>query len=389
MANYSYSKEVSIEEERFRRLIAWHNGELVGPIHIDVELHTRCNLFCIYCTRDTRGIELNAESKKTELPLRTWLSLVKQAADLGIKVWNIEGANEPMARPGILRILKAVKAAGMYGTMTTNGTLWNKRKIRALIEMDWDRLHVSIDGTTAEVHDFCRKVPGGFEKIMVFLKEFNRVKTELGSEWPMLNINSVINNTNYHLLPDFVEMAREHNADYLFVEPVIGYHENARSMKLSEDQLKELPHYVRKAAKLADKYGIDNNFGTHDRNLDLELVKNTGDLNQIHLDDVKGKPKEGLLAAPCYKPWMYMAIKHDGLVGHCGLILGGQYITNKSLREIWEGNHLLKVRSRMLNNQLGEHCLRCCPSDITQRRRWRGIFEDALKNENTVNVHIS
>lgn len=385
---YSYSKEVTIEEERFRRLIAWQNGGLVGPIHIDVELHKRCNLYCIYCTRDEMGLKLNAESKRTELGLNTWLSVVRQAAALGIRVWNIEGANEPMAHPDTFRVLQEVKAQGMYGTMTTNGTLWDDERTQGLVEMGWDRLHVSVDGVTAKVHDFCRKVPGGFDKIMRFLSRLDHYKREKRAEWPMLNINAVVNNRNYWSLPEFVELAREHNADYLFVEPVIAYHENAMTMKLDEDQRKELPRYVRKAARLAEKYGIDNNFGTHDRNLDDDLVQHTGDINRVHLGDVEQKPEHGLLSSPCYKPWMYIAIKSDGLVGHCGLIKGGEHIQQKSLADIWHSSHLTAVRRRMLNKQLGEHCTRCCPSDITQRRRWRRIFENALENQGRVNVHV-
>lgn len=389
MARYSYSKEVAIEEERFRRLIAWHNGNRVGPIHIDVELHKRCNLNCIVCSRDTRGVELNAESRRSELPPRRWLSLVKEAASLGVRVWNIEGANEPMAHPGTFRILRAVKDAGLYGTLTTNGTLWTENQARALVKMGWDRLHVSIDGITPAMHDRCRGVPGTFDKAMAFIRRLNHYKQQRGTEWPMLNINTVVNNLNYHLLPEFVEFCQEHKADYLFVEPVIPYHDNARSLKLSEEQMKELPRFVESARKLADKYGIDNNFGTHDRNLDAELVKHTGAINRVHLNDVKDKPKRGLLAAPCYKPWMYLAVKYDGLVGHCGLVTHGQSIKYTNLHDIWYGEVLLQVRQEMFHSRLGEHCLRCCPSDITQRRRWRHIFEDALTHGNTINVHRS
>ncbi len=388
MARYSYSKEVGIEEERFRRLIAWHNGEQVGPVHIDVELHKRCNLNCIVCSRDTRGAELNLKSRESELPIRKWLSIVREAAALGVKIWNIEGANEPMAHPDTFRILQAVKDAGMYGTMTTNGTLWSKKQARALVDMMWDRLHVSIDGISAEVHDHCRGVPGTFDKAMAFIRRLNHYKQQCGTEWPMLTINTVVNKLNYHLLPEFVEFCQEHNVDYLFVEPVIPYHDNARSLKLSEEQMKELPRYVTKARKLAERYGIDNNFGTHDRNLDADLVKSTGAINRVHFNDVKDKPKEGLLAAPCFKPWMYLAVKHDGLVGHCGLIQAGQYVTQKSLRDIWYGNQLLQIRRQMLASHLGEHCLRCCPSDITQRRRWRRIFEHALKSDGKANVRF-
>ena len=43
----------------------------------------------------------------------------------------------------------------------------------------------------------------------------------------------------------------------------------------------------------------------------------------------------------------------------------------KSLGEIWTGPFLSRVREDMLAKRLSDHCYKCCPSDVTQRRRLR------------------
>lgn len=377
---YSYKKEVKIEKERIRRLVSWHNNKPESPLQIDVELHKRCNLNCLACSRSISGPDLNTESIKRELPLEIWLSVVKQARQFGIMVWNIEGANEPMAHPMTYSVMKSVKENGMYGIITTNGTLWNEEKMKELVKMEWDRVHFSIDAPVAQIHDYLRLEKGSFKRAISAIRTLNLYKKKFRTEWPMLNINMVVNNLNYPFIPDMVRMCHRLKADYMFLEPLITYHGDARKLKMNANDREALNRYIAEAEKLADRYRIDNNFATKDRNLSLELVKNTGRIAKVTRQDVSRDAIKGLLSVPCFKPWMTLAIKHDGLAGHCGLIMEGCSIKRTTLSRVWYGRKMESIRKRMLNQRLDKHCLKCCPSDITQRRRWRRLLEESLKN---------
>lgn len=368
---YDYTREERINEERIGRLVSWYFGRIQGPVQVDAELHKRCNLRCSFCPRSGSRIDLNEESRKKELSKEKWISIVRELSELGALIFNIEGAGEPLAVPELLLpVMQEVKNRGMYGIITTNGTLWDEEKLKILVDIDWDRIHFSIDAPDAKIHDELRGINGAFKKTIKSIKLLNEWKEKLNSPRPMLNMNIVINKKNYFKLPQMVEFANKLNVNYIFTEPLMVFSEEGKKLKLNEKERKKLPSYVEKARLLTEKYGIDSNFTTNDRNLSEELVEMTSEMEHVLLDDVK-KINNGIISAPCLKPWDIIAIKYDGLTGHCGLIQTGEYVTKKTIKDIWFGKFLNDVRKRMIEKKLLDHCSRCIPSDITQRRRFR------------------
>lgn len=376
---YSYKKEVQFGNERINRLLLWSEGKKQAPIQLDVELHKRCNLKCLPCSRQATFIDINKESKKKELPVKKWILLVKEAKKLGALIWNIEGAGEPFAHSHLtFKVMKEVKKQKIYGIITTNGTLLSDRLAKKVVEIEWDRIHFSLDGHTEALNDNIRG-KGSYEATIKAIRALNKWKKYYQIENPMLNINTVINNQNYKFLPELVEFANLLHVDFIFLEPLINYHKAAESLKLNDQQIKELDSIVVQAKALANKYKIDNNFGTKDENLKKELVEKTSNMNSVLLEDVK-EIKHPFLGVPCFKPWDTLAIKFDGKTGHCGLIEEGESVKDKSLQDIWFGEHLNQIRKNMQKKILMIHCANCCASDITQRRRFREELKKVVKN---------
>jgi MoaA/NifB/PqqE/SkfB family radical SAM enzyme len=306
---------------------------------------------------------------------------VRQAAQLGVLVFNLEGANEPVAVPELaFPVIDEIKAVGMYGILTTNGTLWKARDVKRLVELGWDRIHFSLDSHRAEIHDGLRGMRGAFRRAVKTIRLLNEWKARLGSARPMLNVNIVINRLNFRQLPELVKLCHKLKADYIFVEPLIVFSPTGQQLKLSSEQVeRELPLHVRRAKELADLYEIDNNFATQDENLRPELVESTSAMQPVLMGDVRSFQPGTLLASPCFKPWSRLAIKYDGLAGHCGLIQEGEQVKKRGLKEIWYGGWLEGVRRRMMAGQLLPHCSHCIPSDVTQRRRFRRRLIEALR----------
>ena len=371
------AREEEINRERIKRLANWYFGKKEGPIHIDAELHKRCNLNCSFCPRSGSGYDLNAESKAKEMFAEQWIKTVRDASQLGVAIFNLEGANEPIYVPELaFPVIEEIKKDGMYGILTTNGTLWAEEELKNLVDIRWDRIHFSVDAPDAETHDSLRGVKGSFDKTMQSIKLLNKWKEKFGSNLPMLNMNIMICNKNYYKLPDMVELANRLKVGYMFVEPLMVFSESGKKLKIKgEDVKNRMPNYIKDAKALADKYEIDNNFSTQDKNLDEDLVIEENK-KKVLIKDVKGLAGkdniEGtVLSAPCFKPWTRIAIKYDGLTGHCGLIQDGENLKEKNLKDIWYGKWLDNIRNKMMSGQLLEHCSQCVPSDITQRRRFR------------------
>lgn len=377
---FDFSKEVEIEKERIKRLANWYKGKKEYPVQLDVELHKRCNLKCVFCPRFPSHEELNKISPRNEMPLETWLRVVEEAKEMKILIFNIEGANEPTVLPNLLfPLMGKVKENGMYGILTTNGTLWDEKKVKKVVEIEWDRLHISIDSTKEKLHDSLRGVRGSWRKTIKMVKLTKKWKKKMRVERPMLNLNICINKLNFRELPKMVKLAKKLGFDYIFTEPLMVFSEEGKKLKLNKKELKELPFYLREAKKLADEYEIDNNFATQDKNLEEEIVEKTGKMESILIEDVKEFEKGTLLSSPCFKPWDRIAIRYQGLTGHCGFIENGENVREKSLKEIWFGEYFEEVRKRMMSKQLFPHCHKCVPSDLTQRRRFRKELMEAIK----------
>ncbi len=363
-----------IEKQRIKRLYSWYLGEKQPPLQIDVELHKICNLRCLPCSRQSSDSDHVKETRKYGLKIKGWLELVDQAADLGVKVWNIEGANEPLAKPKLLiPVLKRVKERGMFGILTTNGTLWTEEQLKSLVDIGWDRIHFSIDGHKADLHDHLRGKKGAFVKTIRSVKILNEYKKERKSSDPMINFNVIINKRNYKHLVDYVEFAHTLGCSYIFTEPLMLFHNGCEHLRLDQEDRDLLPSIIENAKTVAYKHRIDNNFYAHGTNLDQDLVKSSGKISKVILDDADIE-KDPFLSSTCFKPFDNMAIKFDGLAGHCGLLTKGDNVKEKSLSEIWYGRKMKQVRKDMLKKKLFDHCHKCCPSDITYRRRLRDKF---------------
>jgi MoaA/NifB/PqqE/SkfB family radical SAM enzyme len=377
---FNFDREEKINRERIKRLANWYKGEKENPVQVDVELHKRCNLRCIFCARYEDHQKLNEESKNHEMPTNRWLEVIEEAAELHALVFNIEGINEPPAAPEIFfPVIGKIKEVNMYGILTTNGTLWNEDQLKNLVEIDWDRIHFSIHSSRPEVHDNLTGVKGSFKKAVRSVQILNKWKRRLNSERPMININVCVNKLNFDQLPELVELAHSLGAAYIFTEPLMVYTEIGRKLKVNEKEYDELLVSVNKAKRLAEKYEIDNNFATQDKNLEKDIVEKTSNMKSLLLKEVEDLA-DGLISAPCFKPWEEIAIRYNGLTGHCGFVEEGENVREKSLKEIWFGEFFENARKRMLNKKLFPHCHKCVPSDFTQRRRFRRELLEMIKN---------
>ncbi|MEM5829508.1 MAG: radical SAM protein [Candidatus Aenigmatarchaeota archaeon] len=370
------------EAESYRRILKWFKGKKQPPFKIDIELHRRCNLKCLSCSRRASPDypRLNEISKQLEMPLEKWLEIVDEAAEMKVREWHIAGGGEPMFLPEMtIPLMKKIKNYGMLGIITTNGTMWRNKDIEATVKMGWDRIHFSIDGPNSKVHDYLRNVPGTFERVMRTIKKFNMLKKKYHTDKPMLNINTVLSRKNYRLLPDIVNLAKKCGIGFIFVDPLIVYSDIGEKLKMKKSDLEKFHPFLKKARELAEKLGIGNNFSGLQNNLNEELIEKSSKMNEVIEKDVKNvenlnvsKFLKNFLTVPCYKPWFHITIKCDGRTTSCDVpVTGGDNIRNKSLKEVWDGPYFQWLRKGLLSVKIPEFCAQCNASHISQRRKMR------------------
>jgi MoaA/NifB/PqqE/SkfB family radical SAM enzyme len=135
-----------------------------------VEITNTCNLDCLMCVR-------RAWDEPTgHMPLATFLNLMEQLRRLPVPpTVHLGGYGEPMFHPDWLEMVRQAKAVGARVEITTNGTLLNAETAATLIELDLDRLVVSIDGASPESYGDIRQ-NGSLAQVVENMRTLFRIK---------------------------------------------------------------------------------------------------------------------------------------------------------------------------------------------------------------------
>lgn len=354
-----------------KRLKQWDKNHPVGPLKLQFNPTDRCNLGCIFCwQRDTSRV-----SYENEISIKRYTELVKEANELGVKEIQVTGGGEPFCRPKtVLKLMEEIKGYNIRGSLITNGTLFKEENIKKIINIDWDEIIFSLDSPNPKIHDSLRNKKGSFDKTIGAIKKFNQYKKDK----PKLCIHFVLCNKNYHELPGLIRLANRLKIKNVFIEPIVTVTETvdtSEKLKLTKEQLEDLPKFAKKAYRLCMDYSIENNL---EKFLELNLTEKTNKMDEV----IKEPSRKSKGFDPlCFEPFYNMIIRPNGRVGPCCMFdYSGEYCHQKPLKEIWLGKHFSKVREKLLKGELMGYCSKCNPSQVVDNIKIR----EALQKENSL-----
>ncbi len=113
------------------------------PLALIAELTHRCPLHCVYCSNP---LELN--TRTNELSTEAWRKVFTQAAELGVLQADFTGG-EPLARPDIVELVSAARAAGLYINLITSGLPLDEARLEKLVAAGLDHFQLSFQGARA------------------------------------------------------------------------------------------------------------------------------------------------------------------------------------------------------------------------------------------------
>ena len=178
------------------------------PIHVDIELSSRCNLKCPMCFREHREIP-----KQNNMSLEMFKRIIDEI-DSNVYSIKFTGRGEPQMNkdfPEYLRYLKGKRFGEI--AMITNGQLMTDDKIDAIIDCGMDFITFSVDGLK-ETYEEIRK-PGKYEDIIEVVGRLHRRREELGSNKPLIRIQSVMIPTDQQ--QEFLRIWEPISDDILFL----------------------------------------------------------------------------------------------------------------------------------------------------------------------------
>lgn len=145
-----------------------------APFTVAWEITRACPLRCVHCRADAQ-----TRRDPRELTTAEGLALVADAAAMGTRVLVITGG-DPLARPDVFDLLRAVGDAGMHAGFSPSVTprLTRDALARAL-DAGAATIHLSLDGASADTHDEFRQVRGSFDRTVAAIETVHTLGARL------------------------------------------------------------------------------------------------------------------------------------------------------------------------------------------------------------------
>jgi len=339
-----------LDKQRAIRLNNWAQGNSAGPFKVIYFPTNYCNLRCNICWQ-RQGVH-----DYSELSVQRQMQLVDEAFQLGVKEFVIGGGGEPLLKWHIIQpMLKKIKEYNMYGLLFTNGTLITPEIASFLVEIKWNKVLISLDGTE-NVNDQVRgkdaynKIINGLDNILTARDNRNK---------PIIGIGYALTRQGMSDIPNVMRILGEKDGDQLNLIRLVVYNFSQRKFALNKEDLRSLTKILMNALIIANNYGIVTNLRDY---LDPELIQNSENFEKILLGNkIELIEMPSFWNALCFEPFTNIVIHSDGNVGPC-CMSGNTTIASlkkRTLGDIWAGEEFTKLRNGIKNRELESYCNIC------------------------------
>lgn len=325
-----------IDPNTFQEAVA--SGQPYKPLYVKFKLVWTCNLRCVMCNhwRDRRAAPLRIEKLRP---------ILDDLAELGTRKVHLSGG-EPTLHPDLLAFIEHAANLGMRVSMTTNATLIDKEKAKALISAGLKGVNVSLDSPERRLHEKIRGVDGCYKQTVQGIEYLAHYLND-----GKVRINTVVTRKNYHSLIDLPDFAARVGAGSINLIPVDIHTPEVKPLGAAQ-----LQTYNQQVAPVIAEKGMAYGLLKHPR----EAYPFGITIDELKLSK-QGYYAQGYYQAHrCYAPYTHALIDHEGRVLVCCMlreapVLGD--LRQQSFREIWYGEVFAELRQQQ--TALFDACHHC------------------------------
>ena len=129
---------------------------------------------------------------------------------LQLQLWN---QGEPFIHPRLVDFIRYAKARGIMVITSTNGHFIRSDDVaRELIQSGLDQLIFSMDGTNPQTYSRYR-IGGDFHRVMEALKRLTRIRREMKSPTPIIELQFLVFRYNQHEMDGLIQFAETIGVD--------------------------------------------------------------------------------------------------------------------------------------------------------------------------------
>ncbi len=338
---------------RIARKLGTRNGRaLVGPRFLRINpMGFVCNHACPMCWIQQLDPEELRREKKSEIKHGLKLDDYRRLFDsmpLGLEEVNLVGGGEPLLHPQAVEIMREVKSRAWRSSLITNGTAMNEGVSRALIDMGWDQVCVSVHAGDPDTY---RRIHGvdRFGRLIDNLTAFTRYRRACGAEERCeLKVFHVLQRDNIATVSKLFEVAEQVGADTVEFDLINPFN----------DEMWLTPALLEQAAAGLRHWSSDVAIPANTDVIVAQLERGA----RLTRDDADFVP-----AKWCSVGFDQAFVNTKGEVVPCCFsdeIMGD--LRRSRFDEIWYGKRYEEFRERLRRGRFADYCItnRCTLADV-------------------------
>jgi radical SAM protein with 4Fe4S-binding SPASM domain len=153
------------------------------PLIVTVEPTNRCNLTCLYCSRQLMDRPIGLMSEKV------FDKIVNECAKHDSAIRH-GGFGEPFLHPKMDKFLEMSNKAGVLTTVFTNGKGMTEKMMQGMVEHQLDEIRFSTSGVTAAEHEHIRKGSQYKKDFEDKIRRVSEIRQEKSSFKPYMTVYS-------------------------------------------------------------------------------------------------------------------------------------------------------------------------------------------------------
>lgn len=187
---------------------------LAVPKHVFLEITIECNLRCVQCdiyklTNPTNEISL--EERRT---------VVRHIGGWHPDIRIVLAGGEPFVRrPMLYEVATTCHAAGVYTTISTNGTLVSEEDVERLPTSGIRCVVVSVDSDEADVHDRIRGIPRTYDRAVRTIRRLVDARDRANNGFSVLT-STIVGRHNLGRVREMVELFESLGVDTTLFQPI-------------------------------------------------------------------------------------------------------------------------------------------------------------------------
>jgi radical SAM protein with 4Fe4S-binding SPASM domain len=157
------------------------------PLHLDIEVTSRCNLRCTFCDK----LPVLSKGQMGDLDFNLYKKLLDEGAEGRLWGLKLSYRGEPLLHPRLVEMVAYAKARSVLDLyFNTNGMLLTEKMAHRLMDAGLDRLSVSVEGTDPVAFERERR-GAKFHRILRNLDRLLALRSRRGYTHPLVRVQTV------------------------------------------------------------------------------------------------------------------------------------------------------------------------------------------------------